>query len=82
MGKELALEEHEELADLAARVESGERVVLTRGGKVVATVVPTPPTRRTADARLTLDRLKAMRKGITLPPGMTVKDLINEGRKY
>jgi prevent-host-death family protein len=69
--------------DLLARVETGEAIVITRRGKAVARLVP-------EKRRLTVEeRLKAHQDWIayrklhkpTLGPDLTIKDLINEGRR-
>lgn len=44
-------EAEKSLADLVARAEAGERIVLTRNGKPVAELAPTPDTRSDAEKR-------------------------------
>ena len=39
------------------------------------------PERRAARAAA-VDRLRELRKGVTLGPGLTVRDLIDEGRRF
>ncbi len=76
------------LSELVERVRKGESFVLTRHGHAVARLVPVEggeapalDPERAAKVKAALDRLFELRKGATLPPGMTVKDLINEGRR-
>jgi prevent-host-death family protein len=76
------------LSELVERVRKGESFVLTRHGHAVARLVPVEgaapavlDAERAAKVRAALDRLFELRKGVTLPPGMTVKDMINEGRR-
>ena len=77
-----AFEAKTKLSALLDRVEAGEEVVITRHGKPVARLVAeAKPVRRYTGEEL-LTRMKERRKGSSLPPGMTIKDLINEGRKY
>lgn len=71
------------LSQLLDRVERGERIVITRNGKPVADLVPhdetaDPALQRRAKAVEALLRFKR----IKLPKGVTIRDLINEGRKY
>jgi prevent-host-death family protein len=71
------------LSQLLDRVERGERIVITRNGKPVADLVPhddaaDPTLRRRAKAVKELLRFKR----IKLPKGVTIRDLINEGRRY
>lgn len=71
-------------SELLARAEAGEEIVIHRHGKPVARLVPTEhrPTRE--------EKLKAHRDwiayrkehGITLGPDLTIKQLINEGRRF
>jgi prevent-host-death family protein len=65
------------LLDLA---ESGEEVVITRHGKEVARLVPPRGTVNRDLARQAAQRIREMRKGVTLG-GLTIKDLVNEGRR-
>jgi prevent-host-death family protein len=76
------------LSELVERVRKGESFVLTRHGHAVARLVPVDGVvapaldpEQAAKVKAALDRLFELRKGVTLPPGMTVKDLINEGRR-
>ena len=76
------------LSELVERVCKGESFVLTRHGHAVARLVPVegaapevPDAERAARVKAIFDRIAELRKGVTLPPGMTVKDLINEGRR-
>jgi prevent-host-death family protein len=71
------------LSKLLDRVERGERIVITRNGKPVADLVPhddaaDPSMRRRAQAVEALRRFKR----IKLPKGVTIRDLIEEGRRY
>lgn len=70
------------LTELLERVERGGRVTITRRGKPVAMLVPV------VDAGLgnTADVIQRMldrrdRQGPTLGPGLSVRGLIEEGRR-
>jgi prevent-host-death family protein len=67
------------LPSLLDEVEAGETITITRHGKPVARLVPIVPRRRSVDE--TIDAIRRSRKGRSLG-GLSIKDLINEGRKY
>lgn len=68
------------LAELLDRVERGERITITRHGQAVAQLIPS-----VGSAERTVDEavagILALRKGHTLGPDLTVRDLIAEGRR-
>jgi prevent-host-death family protein len=61
-------------------VESGEEVTITRHGKPVARLVGPHVISLRSSAKDTVERIKAMRKGVTLG-GIPLKELIEDGRK-
>ncbi len=69
-----------QLPRLLARVERGERITITRHGVPIAMLVP-------VEKRFTLSRQEAVRamqefgKGRRLE-GISIRELIEEGRKY
>ncbi|WP_375452668.1 hypothetical protein [uncultured Devosia sp.] len=56
-------------------------IEVTRNGEVVARIVPMPK-RDIAKSRAAAAALRNLSAGLNLGPGLTIKDLINEGRKY
>ncbi len=75
-----AFEAKNRLGQLLDLVEKGEEVVITRHGKEVARLVP-PRTSHDKDAaRAAAQRIRDMRRGVTLG-GATLKELIDEGRR-
>lgn len=69
------------LSELLDMVERGEEVTITRHGKPVARLVaPECDADRRERARQAVQRIRAMRKGVTLG-GLKIKDLIEEGRR-
>jgi len=67
-------------SNLLDRVEKGDRIVITRHGREVA--VLSPIEKRPAPNLIELaERALAASKGTSLPKGMTIKDMINAGRK-
>ncbi|MFZ4406494.1 MAG: type II toxin-antitoxin system Phd/YefM family antitoxin [Paracraurococcus sp.] len=76
-----ALEAAGTLGELLDLVEQGEEVVITRGGRVVARLVPGVAIRDRAAAEAAAERMLARSKGVTLGPNLTLRDLIDEGRR-
>ncbi len=69
------------LSELLDRVAKGEEITITRHGNPVARLVPvTKRDQRRIDD--TIDRLKAFRQGRFLGDDLTIRDLIDEGRKW
>ncbi|MFD2646693.1 type II toxin-antitoxin system Phd/YefM family antitoxin [Devosia albogilva] len=66
-----------DLEQLVERVAHGESVELTRGGKTVARIVPA---KGAGSAPPSWEELAELRKGVRLPEGMSIKDMINDGR--
>jgi len=75
-----AYEAKTHLPKLLERVEKGERFVITRHGQPVAELVPI--TMRDPDRiRHAIDSLRAFQSSHSLG-GLSVRELIDEGRKY
>lgn len=72
------------LAQLLERVAHGEEFTITEHGKPVARLVPAVAEKkpRPEDVRRTIAKLKAFSKGNTLGEGLTIRELIEEGRRY
>jgi prevent-host-death family protein len=60
---------------------AGKPTIITKRGKPVAKIVPAEEARRER-ARRAVEELRAMRGVLKLAPGETIRDLINEGRRY
>lgn len=75
-----AFEAKNRLGQLLDRVEAGEEIVITRRGKVVARLVPPSMAFDRERGRRAAQRIREMRKGVTLG-GLAMKDLISEGRR-
>lgn len=67
------------LAQLLEDVERGEEVTITRDGRPVARLVAAPPKTKTPDELM--DAFREFRKGNRLA-GVTIRELIDEGRRY
>jgi prevent-host-death family protein len=76
-----AFEAKNRLSELLQRVENGEEVTITRHGRPVARLVPAAATADQDRIREAVDWLKRTRKKRKLD-GVTIGQLINEGRKY
>ena len=75
-----AFEAKNRLSELLQLVENGQEVTITRHGKAVARLVPADDVGRDK-VKEALEWLKRTRKERRLD-GLTIKELINEGRKY
>ena len=75
-----AFEAKTHFSDLLDRVEKGDRIVITRHGREVAVLTSIEHHSKPTLAELA-DRALASTKGTSLPKGMTIKDMINAGRK-
>jgi prevent-host-death family protein len=75
-----AYEAKTHLAELLDRVERGERITITRHGRPVAELVPS-----TGAPDVTVDEaivgLRSFRAQHTLGPGLSIRDLVTEGRR-
>ena len=71
-------------SELLARVEGGETITIRRHGKPVAQLVPVKAEMTVEEKRQAWEKWKAYRRehNITLGPDLTVKQLIEEGRRY
>jgi prevent-host-death family protein len=70
------------LAELLARVEKGEKVMITRRGKPVAMLIPPAPETVTDVAKNVKEMLELRRRsGPVLGNGLTIQQLRDEGRR-
>ena len=70
------------LPQLLERVAKGEEFTITKHGKPVARLVPATPTKPKPDVRQVIEELKVFSKGNTLGDDITIRDLIEDGRRY
>jgi prevent-host-death family protein len=68
------------LPELLDRVAKGEKILITRRGEPVAMLVP-PSREPGEDVHGVIAQLKALRRGNRLGGG-TIRELIEEGRRY
>jgi prevent-host-death family protein len=69
------------LPELLERVARGEKILITRHGRPTAMLVPAPVERK-HDVREVIRQMKALRQGNILGGGLSIRDLIDEGRRY
>ena len=72
-------EAKQKLSELVERASGGEQIGITRRGKLAAVIAPARSDMTVKEAFEEIDRLRARVK--PLPKGMTIKDLIEEGRR-
>ncbi len=75
-----AFEARKNLSRLLKRVQAGERFVITKHNRPVAELIPLRP-RDAGRIRAAIDSLKAFQETRSLA-GLSVRQMIEEGRKY
>jgi prevent-host-death family protein len=71
-----------QLSQLLDQVEKGEAVTITRHGRPVAVLAPVAPAGPRKTGEDWLADAKRLRKGVSLGARLTIRQLIDEGRKY
>ena len=69
------------LPALLKRVAHGESILITRHGQAVAMLVP-PENSRKDQVRDAVRKMRELRKGVRLGPDLTIRQLIEEGRRF
>jgi prevent-host-death family protein len=72
-------EAKQKLSELVQRASEGEKIGITRRGKLAAIISPARDQKSLEEAFAAIERIR--RRVKPLPKGMTVKDLIEEGRR-
>ncbi|MGA8761678.1 MAG: type II toxin-antitoxin system prevent-host-death family antitoxin [Candidatus Sulfotelmatobacter sp.] len=72
-------EAKQKLSELVERASEGEQIGITRRGKLAAVIAPARPNVSLKEAFAGIERIRKRAK--PLPKGMTIKDLITEGRR-
>jgi len=72
------------LPQLLDRVECGETITITRHGKPVAKLIPAAVDTAKPDVRKVIEEMKRFQaeQGPTLGPDLSIRDLIEEGRRF
>jgi len=76
-----AFEAKNRLSELLVAVENGEEVTITKHGRPVAKLVPINQ-RDPARIAAAISELRELRKQVRLGEEETLRDLIDEGRRY
>jgi len=72
-------EAKQKLSELVERASEGEQIGITKRGKLAAMIVPARNDADLKEAFAAIERIRMRAK--PLPKGMTIKDLIEEGRR-
>jgi prevent-host-death family protein len=72
-------EAKQKLSELVERAGEGEQIGITRRGKLTAMLVPVRNNVSLKEAFADIERIRKRAK--PLPKGVTIKDLIEEGRR-
>jgi prevent-host-death family protein len=72
-------EAKQNLSELVEAASAGEKIGITRRGKLAAVIAPPHPTISLQEAFADIEQIR--RRAKPLPKGMTIKDLIEEGRR-
>ena len=72
-------EAKQKLSELVERASEGEQIGITRRGKLTALLVPVRNNISVKEAFAKIERIRLRAK--PLPKGVTIKDLIEEGRR-
>lgn len=76
-----AFEAKTHLSDLLERVSKGESITITRRGVPVARLVPVEPEKPTKTPEEIMEQFRKFRESHPLN-GITIRELIDEGRRY
>jgi prevent-host-death family protein len=72
-------EAKQKLSELVERASEGERIGITRRGKLAAYLIPARSDKSLKEVFADIERIRKRAK--PLPKGLTIKDLIEEGRR-
>jgi prevent-host-death family protein len=70
-------EAKQKLSELVDRAGKGERIGITRRGRLAAVITPVQPQR---NLRESFHEIEKVRKKVRMPKGLTVKSMIEDGR--
>lgn len=68
-------------SELLDQVARGKTILITRRGRPAALLAP-PPDDARKDVKQVLAEIKALRRGNTLGKGVSIRELIDEGRRF
>jgi prevent-host-death family protein len=70
------------LSRLLERVSAGEEFTITRHGKPIARLVPAAGARPKPEVRRVIEELKSFSRGNKLGKRLTIRQLVEEGRRF
>ena len=76
-----AFEAKTHLGNLLDRVAKGEKITITRHGVPAALLVPIGPSEQKLSHKEIVEGMRDLRKRVK-PGNMSVRDMVNEGRRY
>ena len=76
-----AFEAKTHLSDLLDQVRQGEKITITRHGVPAAMLVPVEETRSKLTHQEVVEGMRTLRKRIK-PDSMSVREMVNEGRRF
>lgn len=76
-----AFEAKNKLSELLTQVEQGEEITITRRGRPIAKLVRPDAGPDRTKGIAAAQRILALRKGVTLGKDVTLKELIEDGRR-
>ncbi len=68
-------------SELLDEVARGKKILITRRGRPAALLTP-PPDEAQKDVRQVISEMKALRRGNKLGKGISIRDLIDDGRRF
>lgn len=68
-------------SEILGNIANGERVVITRRGQKVAMIVPFTPEQDADPVNDSIRALKQLRKGVKLGRHLSIKKMMEEGRR-
>ena len=69
------------LPELLERVAKGERILITRRGVPVA-MLTQPPRHDAGNVQEVIEQMRALRRGNILGNDLSIRDMIEEGRRF
>ena len=70
------------LPELLKRAARGEKILITKHGRAIAMLGPPAEDGQKLDTREVIRAMKALRKSNRLGEGLTIRDLIDGGRRF
>jgi prevent-host-death family protein len=68
-------------SELLDQVARGKKILITRRGRPAALLSP-PPAEAERDVADVIAQMKALRRGNTLGKNLSIRDLIDQGRRF